>query len=199
MNRGVTGAKPRPESRRVISLDEVVAGGCRHFLRRSTIDMDALALELAISRATLYRVVNGRDRLLGDVLWRLGRPIWAGARAARTRTGVEGVLEVTRRFAELLLASKPYADFLRTEPETAARVLFTASGGVHVRAIAAQKEVLAEAAGPGDAWGGGADLDHVAYLYVRIVESMLYARLLTGREPDLALAERAVRALLESC
>ena len=31
--------------------------------------MDELAHELAVSRATLYRAVDGRDRLLGDVLW----------------------------------------------------------------------------------------------------------------------------------
>src|SRR3954467_10934199 len=64
-----TGAPPPP--RRAVSREQVTAGACRLFLERGTVDMDELALRLAISRATLYRVVHGRDQLLGDVLWRL--------------------------------------------------------------------------------------------------------------------------------
>ena len=40
------------------------------------------------------------------------------------------------------------------------------------------------------------DLDSLAYLYVRLRESILYADLLSGRSPDPEVAERAVRALL---
>jgi hypothetical protein len=36
----------------------------------------------------------------------------------------------------------------------------------------------------------------MAYLYVRIIESTLYAELLTGQQPDLPLAERTIRSLL---
>jgi hypothetical protein len=74
-------------------------------------------------------------------------------------------------------------------------VLFTPAGGVHQRVVAVQKEILIEAAETGDAWLGS-DLDRLAYLYVRIVESMLYAELLTGRRLDPDLAERAAAALL---
>lgn len=183
------------EARRVVSVDEVVRGGCRYFLRHGTVDMRDLAASLAVSRATLYRVVHGRDRLLGDVLWRLGERMLATARRQRTLPGVAGVLEITRRFSAGLLEAEPLRRFLRTEPETAARVLFTAAGDVHRRAVAAQKEILAEVAGDGGPWLSR-DLDQLAYLYVRIIESMLYAELLSGRQPDLDLAERAVRQLL---
>ena len=59
-----------PHDLRVISYETVVMGARRHS-SASTIDMDELAHELAVSRATLYRAVDGRDRLLGDVLWSL--------------------------------------------------------------------------------------------------------------------------------
>ena len=58
-------------NRRVITYDAIVAGARRQFLRDGTIDMEELPQELAVSRATLYRAVGGRDRLLGDVLWSL--------------------------------------------------------------------------------------------------------------------------------
>jgi hypothetical protein len=69
-----------PHDLRVISYDEVVAGARRHFLRNGTVDMDELAHELAVSRATLYRAVDGRDRLLGDVLWSFAERIFSRAR-----------------------------------------------------------------------------------------------------------------------
>jgi AcrR family transcriptional regulator len=165
-------------------------------MRHGTIDMDALATSLAISRATLYRVVHSRDQLLGDVLWRLAEQELTTARAARTRPGVDGMVEVTQRFCSRLLHSAPYRTFLAAEPQTAARVLFTRAGGVHSRVVAAQKEIMLECADESQPWPAG-DLDSLAYLYVRIVESMLYAELLTGRPPDAQLTERAVRSLFQ--
>ena len=185
----------RTQPRRVVSESDVVRGGCRYFLRHGTLEIDALASSLAISRATLYRVVHSRDRLLGDVLWRLGEQVLDRAREERTESGVDGVIEVTRRFCDYLLRAGPFREFLHAEPKTATRVLFTPSGGVHARAVAAQKEILADAARRGELRLVG-DLDHLAYLYVRIIESTLYAELLTGQQPDLPLAERTIRSLL---
>jgi hypothetical protein len=175
----------------VISERDVVRGACRFFLLNSTVEMDALAVSLAISRATLYRVVHSRDRLLGDVLWELGEQVLNRARQSTTTTGLDGVLEITHRFCTMLLRSEPFRLFLKTEPKTATRVLFTPAGGVHVRAVAAQQEILLNAGLtlPGDP-------AHLAYLYVRIIESSLYAELLTGQQPDLPLAERTIRSLL---
>lgn len=173
----------------MITEPEVVRGACRHFLRHATVDMETLAVELSISRATLYRVVHSRDRLLAAVLWRLGERLLTEARRSRTCSGVDGVLQVTRSFCERLRAAAPFRAFLAAEPETAARVLFTAGGGVHRRVVAVQHEILMEAG----TRGACADL---AYLYVRLVESALYAELLAGHPVDPELAERAARSLL---
>jgi hypothetical protein len=183
------------EARRVVSYTDVVRGGCQYFLTHGTIDMDELAASLSISRATLYRVVHGRDQLLGDVLWRMGERELAAARRERTLTGIQGVLQVSRLYCARLAAAQPFRTFLLAEPSTATRVLFAPVGGVHQRVVAVQKEILIEAAQSGDAWLA-ADLDRLAYLYVRIFESMLYAEMLTGRQLDPDLAERAAAALL---
>ena len=184
-----------PHDLRVITYDEIVVGARRHFLRESTIDMDELAHELAVSRATLYLAIDGRDRLLGDVLWSLAERTYAEARRGISSHGVEAILEISRRFTESATTSLPFRRFLAAEPATALRVLLTPAGGVHARTVAMQREIFADAFQGREADLPG-DLDSLAYLYVRLRESILYADLLSGQSPDPELAERAVRALL---
>ena len=181
-------------ARRVVSQDQVLRGACRFFLRHGRVEMDALAASLAISRATLYRVVHSRDGLLADVLWVLADRLLARARQERTNVGVEGVLEVTRHFVDRLRVAAPLRAFLRGEPDTAARVLFGGCDAVHRRAVRAQERILLEVRGePGPP---APALGQVAFLYVRIVESALYAELLGGTPLDPDLVERAARTVL---
>ncbi|MFC8594157.1 QsdR family transcriptional regulator [Streptomyces atroolivaceus] len=180
-------------SRRVVTRGHVVHRACRFFLRHGTVDMGALAQDLAVSRATLYRVVGSRDALMADVLWDLAEHLLDRARRRRTRAGVDGVLEITRYFVTALRASAPFEAFLRAEPETARRLL--TGGCVHRRAVLAQRSILLEAEERDRLWSGSG-IDDLAYLYVRVVESALYAELLSSRRPDFALAERTARALL---
>jgi len=183
----------------VVSVDQVTAAGRQYFLQHATIDMDELALALAVSRATLYRVINSRDRLLGEVLWQLAERTMTRARETRTRDGLEGVLDVIRVFSDGLLDSKPFRTFLANEPEAATRVLFTPAGGVHRRAVQLVKDLLAEAEPAEGPWIVG-DHDNLAYLVMRIVESLYFAELLAGLPPDRDLAERTTRALiLQAC
>jgi hypothetical protein len=178
------------ESRRVISRDAVVRGAMRQFALAGSLDMQSLATDLAISRATLYRVAGSRDALLGEALWLLGRRLLDMARAQRIRRGPDGVIEVSRIFADHLATASPMRTFLGTEPETAARVLFTPSGAVHRRIVLAQREVFIEAG------LSASDLSARAFLYVRIMESVLYSDLINGRQVDFKTAEGALRALL---
>ncbi len=180
---------------RVISVEQVTSAGCAYFRQHGTVDMDELALALAVSRATLYRVINSRDRLLGEVLWHLAEESMDRARARRSGNGIEGVLDVVRRFSDELLDCRPLRHFIATEPEAATRVLFTpAGGGMHRRSVKAVKELFDEAAPPGP-WIVD-DRDNLAYLLVRIVESLPFAEVLAGTLPDRDLAGRTIRALL---
>jgi AcrR family transcriptional regulator len=176
----------------VVSRSRVIDGACRHFQRQATVDMPTVASELAVSRATLYRVVGSRDALLGDVLDRLSRQMFLAVLPNPTPKDIDGVLELTRQYGDQVLANEPFRRFLRVEPQTAARVLFTPTGGVHRRAVKVQRAVLA---GVRPGWPEE-DLDGLAYLYVRLIESGLYAELLAERRPDLDRSLRAARALL---
>ncbi len=184
-------AKP---SRRVLTYDDVLVGARTHFLRHGTITLDDLAKELAVSRATMYRLIHGRDELLGDVLWQLGEPLLRDAIAKRGTASVDAILEISLDFYRAMSQAAAFRRFLADEPGAAVRVLFTPAGGVHARAVKVQKEIFEQATADGLELAD--DLDGLAYLYVRIIESLLYADLLSGRESDLALIERAARAVL---
>lgn len=182
---------------RVVEHGTVVAAAHRQFAAAADVDMDALARQLAVSRATLYRVVGSRDRLLGDVLWVRGRRGMSAAEAAAEGAGVDRVVDVARRFNETVVADAPLRAFLARDPATAFRVLFTPEGRVHDRFVELWSRVL------GDEVAAGrltltTEPGAMAFLFVRLGESVLYADLLGGRRPDLDLAAQVQRALLTS-
>ncbi|MGH2806358.1 MAG: QsdR family transcriptional regulator [Actinomycetota bacterium] len=184
---------------RVVSYPDALSRARARFLAAGTIDMEALAGELGISRATLYRVVGNRDRLLGDVIWDLGERTLSLAirETPPDRTGVDRIIDTSRRFNEYVITFEPLRDFLVNEPLTAFRVLFSPAGRVHERAVAAWGRMLAEAAENGE-MVLPFEVDRLAYLIVRSGESMLYADLIVGREPDIDLAATVQRAILEA-
>jgi AcrR family transcriptional regulator len=183
-------------SRRVVNHDQVVRAGVEHFLQRSTLDMEALAGEIAVSRATLYRVAGSRDALLDDVLRALTEAMFAESRAVRTAGGFDGVIEVSRHFGEQL-RSPVLETFLRQEPEAASRILFTPTGGVHETAVRNQVEIFGET-GMIDELSPGTDISHLAFLYVRMVGAFLYAEFFTGRKADFDELIPALRSLMHA-
>ncbi|MGB2566964.1 QsdR family transcriptional regulator [Micromonospora citrea] len=163
-----------------------------HYLRHSTLDMDVLAAELSISRATLYRAVGSRDALLGEVFWSFAKLLLDEARGEAPGTGPDRVVEVSRVFAELTSSGPQLQQFVAAEPQTAARVLVTPATDLQKRSMEAQFEIFRESGLIGDE----EDLRRRAYLYVRLVGSVIYSDLLGMAGVEFSLAEPALRALL---
>jgi len=175
--------------------EQVIERARQYFLDHATIDMDDLAHELSVSRATLYRVAHSRDQLLGDVLWYFADHLFDIVRKERDLTGVEGVLQVTRLFNRRLARADRLRRFLAAEPHCAARVLFTPAGNVLRRHVVVQRAIFSEAAPAAGPWLTG-DLDHLAYLYACTIATGFYADILAGLKPDTEQTERVTRALL---
>lgn len=186
-------------SSRVLSYADALSRARARFVADATLDMRALAEELGVSRATLYRVVGNRDRLLGDVIWDLG--VRTLERAIRETspdcTGIDRIIETSKRFNQYVMTFAPLRHFLREEPLTAFRVLFSPAGQVHERAVTAWRTMLEEAVERGEIVPPF-DVDRLAYIVVRSGESMLYADLIAGREPDIELAAVIQRAVLQA-
>lgn len=182
-------------SPRVVSYVEVVAVARLQFTRRGTVDMNALATELAVSRATLYRVADGRDRLLGDVLWSIHDSTITRALAISTESGIDRIIEAWQCLMMAVSEWPPFLRFLADEPGVAHRALFTPNGAVHTRAVSRWTDLLQVAHDSNEIALPYPAAD-AAHLLVVVAEVVVYKDLFAGRRPDLALAAAAQRALL---
>jgi AcrR family transcriptional regulator len=81
-------------ARRVVASKKVLRAAAMHFLQQSGLDMDLLAAELNISRATLYRVAGSRDELLAETFWAIDRKLFADAAVETSPRDVESVIEI---------------------------------------------------------------------------------------------------------
>lgn len=182
------------EARRITPADALQAAR-RRFLRGERVDMNDLAQELGIGRATLYRWVGSRDRLLGEVLWSLAELGLAQSRAEATGRGAAWVLAVYRRFGDLIVGLEPVRHFVKSEPECALRVMTSKASPLQRRVVDTFRDVLVEAQ---KTRGLKLRLDPetLAFAMVRIAESFLWTDLITGGAPDLAKAQEVTRVLL---
>jgi AcrR family transcriptional regulator len=183
------------ESRAAVTPADVLRAARRRFLRGERVDMNELAQELGIGRATLYRWVGGRDQLLGEVLWSLAELGLAQARAEATGRGAAWVLAVYRRFGDLIVELEPLRRFVKAEPECALRVMTSKASPLQRRVVDTFRDVLVEAR---ERRGLELRLDPetLAFAMVRIAESFLWTDLITGGVPDLTKAQETTRVLL---
>ncbi len=162
------------------------------------VDMRRLTEELAVGRATLYRVVGSRDRLLGRIVNDLAEVTQRMSMAEVAQIhppGIDRIVEGARRMNGYVVAFGPLRQLMEQDPATAFRVLFTDTGGVHDASVAIWRREMEEAAASG-ALTLPREVGRLAYMFVRIGESMIFADLLNAREPDLDLARDLHRALL---
>jgi len=175
---------------------EIFAAALRVFLDCRRLDMRALAADLGISRATLYRKTGSRDRLLGEVLWALTRrAIERALRSADDLTGVDRVVAVVERYLGFIERQPAFRRLLTGEPEIALRVLTSKHGVVQGRIVAALAALVEQERRAGTI-RPQMDSEILAYVIVRVGEGFLYADVIADNAPELAQAGPAVRALV---
>lgn len=167
------------------------------FVAGKRIDMQDLAAELGISRATLFRWVGNRNELIGEVVWSLGERAMAQVVPGVRGRGADRIATIMERFCRELIAADFMRSYLSREPEAGLRLLTTRASVVQRRMVAAVDDLLREEVDRG-AIDPPIALHDLAYLLVRIAESFNYADLITGEPPDATKVGAAVRALLSS-
>lgn len=185
------------EDARLGPLD-VLHEGRRRFLNGDRLDMGDLAGDLGISRATLYRWVGDRERLLGEILWSFAQRGLAESRAhaeGLALTGAEWVVAFVGHNMRLTATFEPIKRFVEREPDAAMRVLTSKHGVQQRRLIDALRAVLEEQTATG-ALKLRLDPADLAYAIVRISESFIWREFITGEEPDIDKAIQVVRVLL---
>jgi AcrR family transcriptional regulator len=167
----------------------------RWFLAGRRIEMQELAAELGVNRATLFRWVGSRDDLLGEIIWSLAEPTLKQVIDESSGKGGRRIAAAAGRFATLVDQAGFLREFLRREPERALRILTTRASTVQARMVSALDALLVDEITQGRLQPP-LPPPELAYLIVRIVESFLYADIITGEQLDITKAEQAIAALL---
>lgn len=162
------------------------------FVAGERLDVGRLAEELGVNRVTLYRWIGTRDALLVEVLWRLAERLLTDVWTGCAGHGAERVVCVVTTFLDRLIAAPGMRRFLAQEGELALRLLTRADRGFQPRLVAAVRQLLLEE-------GLDAlpiDVDELAIVIVRIIETYAYLDLLVGQQPQARRAEPVLRLLL---
>jgi AcrR family transcriptional regulator len=169
----------------------------RTFLAGERIDMQTLARSLGVDRATLYRWVGSRERLLTEILWSLIEPTVTALGKAETpgAAGASPAAAVIIGTVRGVMANAGMQRFIDREGELALRLLTTKASDFETRLIALVGELVREEASAGRL-DAAVPLDDLPYVLVRIMESYIYLGLITGEHPDPDRAARVISALL---
>jgi len=168
----------------------------RAYASGARLDMQSLARQLGVARATLYRRAGNREELLDEVLWWRARRLLAGQVVATAE--LMGVARITAVIAGVLAAierDRPLRTFLETDPEAALRIL-TGTRSTTQRGMAAALENLIELERGRGAFAADLDTPTLAYAILRLCEAFLYADVIADRDRDIGRAVTVIRALL---
>jgi AcrR family transcriptional regulator len=168
-----------------------------HYLRGEPIDMSALAAELGVGRATLYRWVGSREQLLGAVLAEMTERTYRTAVRGVRGEGPQRIITVLDRFMRAVVNAVPLKAFTERETRLFVR-LATMTGPIEARAIALLTAELEREIERGS-MRAPLPTRTLAQAIVRICDSFMYAHYLGGSHPEIETALEVIDLLLRSC
>jgi AcrR family transcriptional regulator len=174
---------------------DVLAAARQHYVDGERVDMRAIAADLGVSRATLYRWFGSRHDLLGEMIARETEGYFAHVRATVGGHGAPALLETFDRINRGLVRATGLRRFLEQEREAALRTLTSSGGHVQPAAVAAIAAMIEEEAGSG-AYEPPMDPSTLAYAIVRLAEAFIYNDALAGIRGDVEDLRRIEAALL---
>ncbi|MFG2088967.1 MULTISPECIES: QsdR family transcriptional regulator [unclassified Spirillospora] len=193
----VPARRPRGPSARPPGPAAALDAASAHYLRGEPIDMSALAAELGVGRATLYRWVGSREQLLGAVLGEMTERTYRFAARGVGGAGPDRILMLLDRFMHAVVEAEPLKAFTEREPRLFIR-LATMPGTIEDRATELlTKELQAEI----DRGEMRVPLPTrtLAQAIVRLSDSFMYAHYLGGNRPEIDQALEVVELLLRPC
>jgi AcrR family transcriptional regulator len=182
--------------RTVVPPEAVLRTAQRVFLATGSLEMRALARELGIGRATLYRWTGSRDELLSDVLLALALANLRGVeRDVDTPAGALRVCEVHDLHLRRVSGNPSFRRFLRAEPDVASRLLLDVNGKVHRGVTRALADFLRRQEEE-STWRAPLGVDTFAHVVSRMSETYIYADLIARGEPETLTPDLVLRLML---
>jgi AcrR family transcriptional regulator len=192
MTRAVPGRPGRPAA---ATKEAALALATERFLAAERIDIQAIARELGLARATMHRWFQTREALLGELLATLAEQRLAAIRAQTPGGGARALLETADRFNRELAATRGMRFFLAQEQERALRILTSSGGIVQPRAVAAIEALILEEEQAGRYVPTVAP-NALAYAIIRLGEAFLYNDAIVGIRGDTDRLREIEAALL---
>ena len=175
--------------------DDLLDLARKRFLRGDRLEIQSLAEELNVSRATAYRWAGNVDLLTGRLIAQIVEATFRRCLREAKGKGWDRIVDVNARGLRFIASSRPYQQFLARDPETALRIVATKEGPVQATTVRLQQGLIEEEAKRGNI-RLRVDAHTLAYAVVRLSESFLYADLVAGEEPDVNNAVEVLRLLL---
>jgi len=177
------------------SRDDVLAAAMHRYLRGQRVDVQAIAAELGLGRATIYRWFGSREELIGEVLAGAADPLLDAARAGARGRGGRALLDTFDRFNRSLADAPALRHFVEQERDAAVRIITSGAGNVQPHIVARIREVIEHEVHRGT-YEPPVDPATLAYAIVRLAEAFLFNDAAAGMRGDVDRLREVEAALL---
>ncbi len=167
----------------------------KRFLACERVDVQAIARELGLARATMHRWFQTRELLLGKMLGTLAVGRLTATRQAVAGSGAPALVETLDRFNREIARTPGMRALLAQEQERALRILTSSAGHVQPRVVACTARII-EAEVQAGHYVPTIPPEVLAYALVRLGEAFLYNDALAGVLGDTTRLRQVEAALL---
>jgi AcrR family transcriptional regulator len=187
-------ATGRPGRPAAATREAALALARTRFLAGERLDVQAIARELGLARATMHRWFRTRELLLGEVMAELGEERLAVMRERVGGHGAQALLDSFDAFNRELAGAEGMRALLISETELGLRVLTAANGLVQPRMVAAVQRIVEQEVAAG--YRPALEPDLLAYAIVRLAEAFLYNDAAAGVAGEVGRLRQIEAALL---
>jgi AcrR family transcriptional regulator len=190
-----TTATRRPGRPAAATREQVLDAALNRYLRGQRVDIQAIAGELGLGRATVHRWFGTRETLIGEVIVMAATPVLEASRAEARGKGGRALLETFDRFNRRLADAPALRQFVDAEREAALRIITSRNGIVQPRMVAMITELITEEARSGR-YDPPVEPTVLGYAIVRLAEAFLFNDAALGSRGDLDRLREVEAALL---
>jgi len=177
------------------SREDVVEAGLYRYLRGRRIDVQAIAAEIGVGRATVYRWFGSRDELIGEVVIRATEPLLAEARSGNEGKGGPGLLDTFDRFNRALADAPALVAFVEQERDAALRLVASGAGMVQPRVVELITGLIADEVEAGT-YDPPVEPAILGYAIVKLAQAFLFNDAVAGIRGDVDRLREVEAALL---
>lgn len=193
----MTTAQPRrkrgPEAG--ATREDVLARATGEFLACRRIDVQAIAVDCGVGRATLYRWFGTRDRLIGEAMLSVVSARIADARRLIGGHGPKALLDTLDLVYRGLSVAPHVRHFINQDRSTALPLMTSSSGALHPRMVEIVRGLIDDEV-KGGHYEPPTDSATLAYVLVRLSEGLLFNYAEDDLPKDLERMREVIAALL---